>query len=85
MELEILYSKILDMHEKGIVNIHSNLRDQLRAEATKNRDYHNSRIIDKELMTTGKELKNNPNIIVRQADKSNIFIILDRMEFKDKL
>ena len=38
MELEILYSKILDMHEKGTVNIHSNLRDQLRAEATKNLD-----------------------------------------------
>ena len=74
------------MHEKGIVNIHSNLRDQLRADATKNRDYHNSHIIDKELMTTARELKNNPDIIVRRADNnSNIFITLDRTEYKDKL
>ena len=36
-------------------------------------------------MTTAKELKNNPDIIVRRADKSNIFIILDRTESKDKL
>ena len=36
-------------------------------------------------MLAAKSLKTNPNIIIRRADKSNTFVILDRIEYKTKL
>ena len=85
MELKILYYKLLALEEKGSISINSHLADQLRAEATKNRDFTKSTIINKDLSTIAKNLKHHPDIIVRRADKANIFVIMDRSEYKNKL
>ena len=84
-ELEILYDSLTKLASKQLITIHPNLKPQLKAEATKNRDFKHSSILTKELRTAAKELKSHPNIIVRRADKANSFVILDRAEYKDKL
>ena len=30
-------------------------------------------------------MKNNPNIVVKRADKANIFVILDKKDYEDKI
>ncbi|KAF2348059.1 hypothetical protein FHG87_021185, partial [Trinorchestia longiramus] len=57
----------------------------LRAEATKNGDFKHSTILIKELRRSCKQLKDHPNIIVRRADKSNTFVVLNRTDYKAKL
>ena len=37
------------------------------------------------LRQSGKELKEHPDIIVRKADKANIYVIMDRSEYNEKL
>ena len=85
LELEVLYSKLLTLQNQAILNIHDNQADQPRAEATKNRDFSHSNIINRDILLTAKNLKNHPDLIVQRADKSNIFVILNRTDYKIKL
>ena len=47
VETELLYDSILQLAERNIVSVHENLKPQLLAEATRNRDYTYSRIVTK--------------------------------------
>ena len=50
-------------------------KDQLRAKAIKQRDFLKNSILTKDLINAAKTLKNHNDIIVRRADKSNIFVV----------
>ena len=63
VELEILYDTLINMHNKGIIHINPNLKYQLRAEATKQRDFSKSSILTKDLIHAAKTLKNHQDII----------------------
>ena len=84
-ELENLYDKLTTMHNKGTITIHPNLKDQLRAKATKQRDFSTSQLLSRDLRSAAKSLKNHPDIIIRRADKSNIFVVLNKNDYKNKL
>ena len=45
----------------------------------------NKEILTKEDYDTLKKLRNNDNIIIRKADKSNTFVILDKLDYQKKL
>ena len=84
-ELENLYDKLTTIHSQGTITIHPNLKDQLRAEATKQRDFSTSQILSRDLRSAAKSLKNHPDVIIRMADKSNIFVVLNKNDYKNKL
>lgn len=84
-ELELLYCSILERESEGVVTVNDNLKDLLRAESTKRRDYTKSQILTKDLNDTAKSLKANEEIVIRKADKANVFIILDKSDYKEKL
>ena len=65
--------------------VHSNLKHLLSTESVKQGDFNHSTILPKHRLLAAKSLKTNPNIIIRRADKSNTFVILDRIEYKTKL
>ena len=85
VECELLYEQILKLAENNVVSIHPNLKPQLQSEATKWRDKNISKIITPELKEAGKQLKNHPDILVRKADKANIFVVMDKAEYNRKL
>jgi hypothetical protein len=85
LELEMLFESLHKLQERSIINMNPNIREQLKAEATKNRDHKNSTILTKELRVAAKQLKEHPDVIVRRADKSNIFVVMDKSEYKNKL
>ena len=51
----------------------------------KQRDFHPSKYLTKDIRLAAKQLKDDPDIIVRKADKSNVFVIMNKNEYKQKL
>ena len=85
VEMEVLYESILRLADKDFVTVNENLQPQLLAESTRIRDFSFSQVITKKLREAGKSLKEHDEIIIRKADKSNCFVVIDRAEYKQKL
>ena len=82
VELEILYDDILKLQSDGIIEVKSDLRDQLRAEGTKVRGKKKSSVLTAEIKQAAKSLRENEEVVIRRADKSSIFVVLDRDEYR---
>ena len=81
-----MYRSIVDLETRGVVQVNPRLKDLLTAESTKNRS--NNKIFNSlplRLREAAKRIKTNPNIIVRKADKSSTFVILDKDDYLDKV
>ena len=61
------------------------LRPQLLAEATKQRRGKPPQLISHRLRKAAQELRDDPDIIIRKADKSAIYVILDRDDYYRKI
>ena len=86
VETEILFDSLLKLSEKNIISIHEKLKPQILAKCTCNRDYTTfSQVITKKLNDAAKELKEHKEIIVRKADKFNVFVVIDREDCFHKL
>ena len=85
VELEILHESIIKLTSESKVTRTNDLKDLLRAEATKQRSNKNSSLLTHRQRQVAKDLLNNPNITIRRADKSNIYTILDKDQYLDKL
>ena len=85
VELEVLYESLLKLQNNGVVTLEPGLRDQLRAEASKKRSGGKCKILTPELRDAAEGLRNNPDIIIRKADKSRSFVILNKNDYKEKL
>ena len=84
-ELELLYENILKLQDKGKVTVHNNLADQLRAESTKHRNTQNHSVLTAKLKQAAKRLQSNNDIVIRRADKSASYVILDKSDYFDKI
>ena len=85
VELETLYDTLLNMHKQGTIHMNPNLKDLLPAEATTQHDFLKSSLLSKDLLQAPKSLKNHSDILVRHADKSNIFVALNKTDYANKL
>ena len=79
--MEVLYQKLLNLKDKGVIEIDPRLPDQLTSEATKHRTtkYHSS--LPKRLQQAAKNLRTNNDIIVRKADKSQSYVIMNKHNY----
>ena len=86
VELEILYSKLLDLENKNKINIEPRLNQLLAAESHKHRNPRtNNNVITPQLREAAKTLRNNPEITIRKADKSSTYVIIDKKEYVNKI
>ena len=85
IELELLYESILSLQRNQHVTVNPDLREQFRGESTICRDQAHSSLLTPELRQAAKELKNNQDIVIRKADKSNVFVVLDKQDYRHKL
>ena len=85
VELEVLYENILELKDSKVADVDPNIRDQLRAEGTRVRRNDHSKVITPELKEAARTLRSNKNIVVRRADKSNMYVILNRNDYRAKL
>ena len=85
VELEILYEQLLQLKDDKVVDISPDLQDQLKAEGSRFHTKEQSTIITPELKAAAKSLRENPNIVIRRADKSSSFVILNKKDYLSKI
>lgn len=85
MDIEILYQNLTQMEKDGKITIKPEISDALRNEGNKIRSNNHTKLLTKTQRTACKLLKENQNIIIRKADKSNIYVILNKENYKNKL
>ena len=85
VELEKLYYSLLNLHSKGEITINQTLTERLRAEGTKHRNLPNKEYIPPRLLEAAKSLRSNPNIVIRKADKSSNYVILNKTDYINKI
>ena len=84
-ELELLYQQICDHHKAGRIDVNRDIQAQLLAEGTKQRGNTKSRVLTPRLHKAAGELRGNSNLIIRKADKSSVFVLLDRHDYLSKV
>ena len=85
IELEMLYESLIDLERNNKIVINPDLKDQLRGESTRRRSYSESKLMTPELKEAAKQLRENPDIVIKKADKSNIFVIINKEEYLQKV
>ncbi|XP_076043751.1 uncharacterized protein LOC143026856 [Oratosquilla oratoria] len=84
-ETELLLQSLLTLETEGKVLVSPDLRPQLLAETTKRRSHKGSSLLSPELKQAAVDLRNNPDITVRRADKSSIYVLLNKEDYLSKL
>ena len=84
VELELLYQDICKLKEQNKILLNPEIQDQLRAESTKHRAGSGRSSLDPRLRQAARELRNNDSIIIRRADKSQMFVILNATDYHQK-
>ena len=84
-ELEMLYESILNLNKQGKITINPSLHEQLQAEGTKHRSRKPSQLLPPHLRQAVQELKTTPGLIIKRADKSNIYVLMDEEEYLEKI
>ena len=79
--MEILYHSILKLETDRKITVSAGFRNQLRGEATKVSCDGRSTLLTPRLWEAAKSLRNNEEIIVRKADKCNMFVVMDMDEY----
>ena len=78
IEIAILFEDLCKLKDDGKVHLNSNIQQELQTESTRKRHVHNRGILTPALRNAAKELRNNDSIVIRRADKSAIYVILDK-------
>ena len=84
-ELELLYRDILQLEKENKVNVKQELQDELIGESSRLRGVTHSKVLTPELKEAGRQLRDDERIVVRRADKSPVFVILDKDEYIRKM
>ena len=85
VELEILYQRLLELSSENKIGISPNLSELLSAEGTKHRYIKTKSKLTPTLRKAALDLKNNEDIVIRRADKSATYVILDKEDYLSKL
>ena len=83
--IEILYQNLLELKSKNQIDMKPEIADRLRSEGSKHRNPIHNSILTKSLRTAAKNLKNNEDIVIRRADKSAIYVIMNKSEYLHKV
>lgn len=87
IEIEKLYDSLMNKVKSNEVFVEDSeqLRTELKAIGLKQQDDHNKDILTKAQYATIKEFKNNPDIVIRKADKSNTFVLMRKVDYCKKI
>ena len=85
MNIELLYQNLTQMEKDGKITMKAEITDALRNEGNKIRSSTHTKLLTKNQRMACKNLKSNQNIVIRKADKSNIYVLLNKEDYKTKL
>ncbi|KAK3886043.1 hypothetical protein Pcinc_009776 [Petrolisthes cinctipes] len=85
LEMEILLGDIHQLEKNGKITTSTALQPTLLAEAAKTRGVHHSKLLNKNHFLASKQLRDNPEIIIRRADKASSLVVNGREEYLQKM
>lgn len=85
IELEILLDEIQQLERSNKVTASPDIQAEIIREANTTRGHTRSSLLTPTLRAAAKELRNNDNIVIRRADKSSVFVILDKNDYINKM
>ena len=85
IETEALIEQLLKLRDEGKIEINPTAIDELVGEAGRQRGNYRSNIINKEMIEAAKELRSNPDIIIRKGDKAAVYVIMKKTEYNEKM
>jgi hypothetical protein len=85
MELEMLYAATVELQKQNKITIEPGFADALRSEGHKQRVSPSKSILTKEQRVACQSLRNNRELVIRKADKSNTYVLLNYADYKAKL
>ena len=83
--LEVLYQDIVQLEQNKKIAVHDDLKTLLAAEGRKVKDSTRSALLSDDLRQAARELRDNDAIVIRRADKSSNFVILDKDDYITKM
>ena len=85
--IETLFQDIKKLEDEKQILTHPELKELLKAEAINNRNTNNKNnsLLTENLKKAAQQLRKHPNITIKKADKTNIFVVLDKDEYHKKL
>ena len=83
--IEMLYQSLLELKSKNTIDIKPELADRLRGEGTKHRNPRHTSILTESLKRAALNLKRNNDIVIRRADKSAVYVIMNKSEYVQKV
>ena len=84
-EIEMLFNQLTELESKNTITIDPRLVNQLAAESGKHRNTKYKSSVTPSLREAAKTLKSNEELIIRKADKSSVYVLLDKSEYFEKL
>ena len=84
-EIAILFEDLCKLKDEGKVHLDSGLQRELQAESDKKRHVNSRGVLTPALRNAARELRDNNSIVIRRADKSAIFVILDKEAYLNKI
>ncbi|XP_050703674.1 uncharacterized protein LOC126989158, partial [Eriocheir sinensis] len=85
VECEILLDDVANLAKKGEVIVKPTFKQEIIAESSKTRGNFNSKLIEPRHTEAAKQLKADHNIIIRKADKSAAYVIMNKTEYLEKI
>ena len=85
VQMELLYQNLVKMEKDQKIVTNPRLKELMSAEATKHRNVKHKSIITPELKTAAKNLKSNDDLIIRKADKTSIYVLLNKNDYISKI
>ena len=84
INISLLYDDLCKLEKNNDISINPNLQAQLQSEGTKKRQRNYIGILTPELKNAAKSLREDENIIIRKADKSATYVIMDGALYMEK-
>ena len=85
VEIEMLYQSLLKLEQNKSISVKPELVDQLKNESTKHRNTKLPSILTPALRRAAQNLRNNQDIIIRKADKSPVYVVLNKHDYINKI
>lgn len=85
IELEILLDDIQRLEKNKKVTTSPDLQAEFIRESNTIRGHHRTSLLTPELKEAAKQLRENKDIVIRRADKSSLFVVLDKDDYMDKI
>ena len=85
LECEILIDDIEKLVKRGLINTEPSFKTDITSEASKTRGQCNSKILQKRHIDAAKQLRADPSITIRRADKASSLVIIDTDEYLQKM